>query len=125
MNIKALDELPDYELELGQDDPTQFTVIGAGDFVLGRVRRLLVDLDAREVVYMVVNTRISNFAEGRGEERLVPLAWGELVRCRRQVRLPQLSQFAFARLPHYQPDDIPESVAFPAIPDESDWREIA
>ena len=126
MNIRPLDELTDYELEVDLDDPTQFTVIGAADFVFGRVRRLLVDLDTHEVVYLVVNTRISNYAEGRGEERLVPLAWGELVRMRRQVRLPHLSRFGFARLPLYQPDDIPEAIDFPTPnPEDPDLRDIA
>lgn len=126
MNIHPLDELSDFELETDLNDPTQFTVIGEADFVLGRVQRLLVDLDTQEVVYLVVNTRISNFAEGRGEERLVPLSWGELVRMRRQVRMPQLSRFGFARLPLYQPDDVPEAIAFPTpLPEDPDLREIA
>lgn len=126
MNIHPLDELSDFELETDMNDPTQFTVIGEADFVLGRVQRLLVDLDTQEVVYLVVNTRISNFAEGRGEERLVPLSWGELVRMRRQVRMPQLSRFGFARLPLYQPDDVPEAIAFPTpLQEDPDLREIA
>jgi hypothetical protein len=126
MNIQPLDELTDYELETDLDDPTHYTVIGAADFVFGRVRRLLVDVDSQEVVYLVVNTRISNYAEGRGEERLVPLAWGELVRTRRQIRLPHLSRFGFLRLPHYQPDDVPEVIAFPVPnPEDPDLRDIA
>lgn len=126
MNIRPFDELSEYELEADLNDPTHFTVIGAADFVFGRVRRLLVDLDSNEVVYLVVNTHISNFTEGRGEERLVPLAWGELVRMRRQFRLPHLSRFGFSRLPLYQPDDIPEAIAFPTPnPEDPDLRDIA
>jgi hypothetical protein len=126
MNICALDELTDYELESAVDDPTHYTVVGAADFVLGRVRRLLVDLDANEVLYLVVNTRISNYKEERGEERLVPLAWGELVRTRRQIVLPHLSRFGFKRLPLYQPDAVPEAVAFPTPnPEDPDLRDIA
>jgi hypothetical protein len=125
-NIRPLDELADFELETDHADPTHYAVIGAADFVFGRVRRLLVDLDRQEVVYLVVNTRISNYQEGRGEERLVPLAWGELVRTRRQIRLPHLSRFGFMRLPLYQPDDIPEHVAFPTPnPEDPDLRDIA
>jgi hypothetical protein len=126
MNIRPFDELVDYELESQLHDPTHFTVVGAADFVLGRVRRLLVDLDSNEVVYLVVNTRISNYQDDRGEERLVPLAWGELVRTRRQFVLPHLSRFGFKRLPIYQPEAIPEAIAFPPPnPEDPDLRDIA
>jgi hypothetical protein len=78
------------------------------------------------VVYGVAHPRGPNFAADRLEERLVPLAWGELVRMRRQVRLPHLSRFGFMRLPLYTPDAVPTSVAFPTPhPDDPDLRDIA
>jgi hypothetical protein len=127
MDIRPLDELTHFELELAEHDPTQFAVIGAGDFVLGRVSRLLVDVESNEVLYLVVNTRVSNYQDDRGEERLVPLAWAELVRNRRQVRLPQVSRFAFRMLPVYRAGEpVPDAVEFPRTAFEDlDFREIA
>lgn len=127
MDIRPFDELSDYELELADQDPTQFVMVGASDFVLGRVKRLLVDVETGEVKYLVVNTRDSNYLDGRGEERLVPLAWAELVRNRRQVRVPQLSRYTFRLLPLYRPgEEVPESVDFPRLAlEDPDVRDIA
>lgn len=123
----CLDELTDYELAPGGEDPTRFTVIGQGDFVLGTVARLIVDPVREEVVYLVVNTRISNFRESRGEERLVPLAWCELMPVRRQARLPQLPWYAFRLLPLFRAEGpLPESIEFPRpFSDDLDLPEIA
>ena len=125
--FRALDELEDYELDPNRTDPRRFAVLGAHDFVLGRVRRLLVSVERREVVYLVVSTAVSNFKDGKGEERLVPIAWAELVRQRRQVRLPQLSSFGFRRLPLYHPGGpVPAHVDFPQpMPEEIEYWDIA
>jgi hypothetical protein len=126
-NFVALDELEAYELLPGLADPRRFVVLGARDFILGRVRRLIVDLSKQEVVYLVVNTAMSNFRDGKGEERLVPVAWAELVSHRRQVKLPQLSSPGFRRLPVYHPGgQVPAKVDFPLpLPDEIEFWDIA
>lgn len=127
MDIRPFDELAEYEFELADHDPTQFLVVGASDFVLGRVKRLLVDVETGDVVYLVVNTRDSNYLDGRGDERLVPLAWAELVPSRRQVRLPQVSRYTFRLLPPYRPlEEVPESIDFPRLAlEDPDVRFIA
>lgn len=127
MDIRPFDELTDYELELADHDPTQFGVIGAADFVLGRVTRLLVDVTSGDVLYLVVNTRMSNYTDSRGEERLVPLAWAELIRNRRQVRLPQVSRYTFRLLPLYKAGEtVPDAIDFPRLAlEDPDVRDIA
>lgn len=123
----ALDDLEAYELMPNSPDPLRYTVLGARDFVLGRVRRLIASVAREEVVYLVVSTAISNFREGKGEERLVPVSWAELVSHRRQVKLPQLSSLAFRRLPLYHPGGtLPEAIDFPQpAPDEIEFWDIA
>jgi hypothetical protein len=123
----ALDDLEAFELVPGNSDPRRFVVLGAHDFVLGRVRRLIVSVTREEVVYLVVNTSMSNFGDGKGEERIVPVAWSELVPHRRQVRLPHLSSLGFRRLPVYHPGgSIPVRVEFPhPLPDEIEYWDIA
>src|ERR1041384_4637400 len=124
---QALDELDAYELVPGLSDPRRFVVLGSRDFVLGRVRRLIVDLEREEVLYLVVNTAMSNFRDGKGEERLVPVGWAELLPHRRQVKLPHLSSLGFRRLPVYHPGgQIPAKVEFPLpLPDEIEFWDIA
>lgn len=123
----ALDELEEYELLPGAIDPRRFVVLGARDFVLGRVRRLIVSVEREEVAYLVVNTGVSNFRDGKGEERLVPVEWAELVGHRRQVKLPHLSSLGFRRLPVYHPGGaVPAKVDFPQpLPDEIEFWDIA
>ncbi|MDB5096977.1 MAG: hypothetical protein JWM80_1398 [Cyanobacteria bacterium RYN_339] len=125
--FQALDELEHYELVPGLPDPRRFAVLGSHDFVLGRVRRLIVDLEKREVAYMVVNTSMSNFHDGKGEERLVPVGWAELLPGRRQAKLPHLTSLGFRRLPVYHPGGpIPATVDFPLpMPDEIEFWDIA
>lgn len=126
-HIRPMDELAAFELELGDENPMHYAVIGASDFVLGRVKGLLVDTRRLEVVHMVVNTCQSTYRDDRGEDRLVPLAWAELVHMRRQVRLPHLSRMGFRQLPLYRPgEDAPEAIDFPAPhADDPDLRDIA
>jgi hypothetical protein len=123
----ALDELETHELLPGSIDPRRFAVLGGHDFVLGRVRRLIVDMVKQEVAYMVVNTSMSNFRDGKGEERLVPVAWAELLPQRRQAKLPHLTSLGFRRLPVYHPGGpIPAKVEFPLpLPDEIEFWDIA
>jgi hypothetical protein len=123
----ALEELEDHELLPGITDPRRFAVLGARDFVLGRVRRLIVDLEKQEVAYLVVNTSMSNYRDGKGEERLVPVGWAELVGHRRQAKLPHLTSMGFRRLPVYHPGSpIPGKVEFPQpLPDEIEFWDIA
>jgi hypothetical protein len=123
----ALDELEQYELLPGVSDPCRFAVLGRRDFVLGRVRRLIVDLEEQEVAYLVVNTSMSNYRDGKGEERLVPVAWAELISHRGQVKLPHLTSLGFRRLPVYHPGSpIPAKVEFPQpLPDEIEFWDIA
>ena len=127
MPIRPLDELPAFELELQDRNPMHYVVVGAADFVLGRVKRLLVDTDRLEVVYAVVNTRLSTYRDDRGEDRLLPLDWAELVHMRRQVRLPHLSRVGFRQLPLYRADEpLPERGDFPAPSlEDPDLRDIA
>jgi hypothetical protein len=110
----------------GTEDPTRYAVIGARDFVLGTVTRLIVDTQTDQIAYLVVNTRISNFREGRGEDRLVPVGWSELVGSRRQVRLPHLAWYAFRQLPLYLDGaPLPEQIEFPRPFEDEDLRDIA
>lgn len=126
MPIVALDALDSHELTPGHVDPTRFTVIGASDFVLGSVAHLLVDPDRGEVIYLVVNTRLSAYREGRGEERLLPLAWTDLLASRRQVRVPRISRYSFRMLPLYDPSAIPAQIEFPRLGfEDPDLRGIA
>ena len=115
-----LEDLAEYELLPGVINPLMFTVLGAGDFVLGRVRRLIASVERGEVVYLVVNTGVSNYRDAKGEERLVPVAWTDFLPHRRQVRLPQLSPVGFRHLPLYHPGGtIPAQIDFPKpLPDE-------
>ncbi|HEY9723795.1 MAG TPA: hypothetical protein V6D47_17420, partial [Oscillatoriaceae cyanobacterium] len=107
MPIVALETLDSHELMPDHVDPTRFTVVGASDFVLGNVTQLLVDPDRGEVVYFVVNTRLSSYRDGRGEERLLPVAWTTLLPMRRQVRVPRISRYSFRMLPLFDPQAIP------------------
>ena len=117
-DLIALDSLDAYELIPGHADPRSSVVLGTDDFVLGRVRRLIVSVEREEVVYLVVSTAMSNFTGAKGEERLVPLEWAELIPHRRQVKLPHLSSFGFRRLPVYLPGAaLPSRVAFAASSD--------
>ena len=126
-DLTPFDELGGYELTPGAVDPMRFAVLGRNDFVLGRVRRLIASASRGEILYLVVGTAPSNFKDGRGEERLVPLAWAELNVMRRQVRLPQLSPLAFRRLPLYHPGaPLPADIPFPTPrPDEVEFWDIA
>lgn len=125
--ILPLDEVPEFELLPDAEDPTGYTVLGMGDFVLGRVRRLLVDVGLEEVRYLVVDTTVSSLTHEKGVDRLVPIAWAELVGPRRQVRLPHLPGYRFARLPRYDAAaPAPDDVEFPRpAPDDPDWLESA
>lgn len=127
MPIRPLDELTAFELELDENNPLHYVVVGAADFVLGRIKRLLVDTERLEVVYVVVNTRQSTYRDDRGEDRLLPLDWGELVHMRRQLRLAHLSRVGFRQLPLYRPDEpLPERIEFPAPSlEDPDLRDIA
>lgn len=126
-DLIPFDELGGYELAPGATDPMRYAVLGRNDFVFGRVRRLIASAGRGEIVYLVVGTAPSNFRDGRGEERLVPLAWAELNVMRRQVRLPQLSPLAFRRLPLYHPGAaLPAEIPFPTPrPDEVEFWDIA
>lgn len=121
------DELRDYELAPQAVDPTLYLVVGRDGFVFGRVRRLIARRDLGEIVYLVVTTSPSNFREGRGEERLLPLAWAELAPMRAQVQVPQLSPLAFRRLPLYRPGaSLPTAIPFPRpTPEEVEFWDIA
>lgn len=124
--IMPIEDLPEFELEHAAHSPMHYAVVGAADFVLGRVRTLLVDTRRHEVAYLVVSTRMAPDAGATAEERLVPLSWVELVHMRRQVRLPHLSRLAFRRLPLYEPGAVPEAVEFPTPSlEDPDMRDIA
>lgn len=121
------DELPDFELDPKAVDPMRYLVIGRNAFVFGRVKRMIARPDLGEIVYLVVQTSPSNFREGRGEERLLPLSWCEFVPTRAQVKLPQLSPLAFRRLPLYEAGaDLPAEIPFPRpTPEEIEFWDIA
>ena len=121
------DELKNFELDPKAVDPTRFLVIGRNEFVLGRVKRLIARTDLGEIAYLVVGTSPSNFREGRGEERLLPVAWVELNPMRAQVQVPQLSPLAFRRLPLYRPGvALPSEIPFPRpTPEEVEFWDIA
>ena len=105
MNIRPFDELSEYELEADLNDPTQFTVIGAADFVFGRVRRLLVDLDTNEVVYLVVN----NTNEPGSHE----------VNVEHQIETPDIEVPAIDRSAPAAPQESPVEPVVPQTPVES------
>lgn len=126
-DLTTLADLQDHELAPGTIDPTQFVVLGLHEFVLGRVRRLVVSRKRQEVVYLVVSTATSNFRDSLGEERLVPAAWASLVPHRRQAVLPHLTPMGFRCLPIYHAGGtIPDQIDFPAPhPDEVAYWDIA
>jgi hypothetical protein len=120
------DELKEFELDPKAVDPTRFLVVGRNGFVLGRVKGMIASRDLGEIVYLVVATTPSNFREGRGEERLLPLAWVNLAPMRAQVQVPHLAPLAFRRLPIYQPGTaLPAAIPFPRpTPEEVEFWDI-
>lgn len=98
--LKALKDLPDYQLAEGEPDVRGWPVFDQSGRQVGNIQSLIVDTDENKVRYLCVDVQ--------GTNRMIPIGQTELDESAGQARLRPSAWTEIGRYPEYQAEIGPE-----------------
>ncbi len=101
--LHRLSELTDYEVADNDPDVRGWNVMSSDRKMIGKVKELIVDLDAMKVRYLDVNINNEISDVGTDERRLlIPIGAAELDTKEERVRVNDIETVTLLKLPSYQ-----------------------